>query len=290
MDTDGKLRLLLPTGRIQESVLRLLARCGLELGMTARSYRPVCSDEGVEAKILKPQNIPQLVALGRHDCGFTGHDWVVEQGAEVLELLDLGCDEASVVAAVPEGTGMDDLLRNGSVVVASEYPRITRAYVESCGFDRSVLVQTYGATEALPPDDADMIVDNTSTGTTLAMNRLRIVDRILETSTRFVCNREAYETSDRLRDSLDRMTVLLRSSLDALDRRILEMNVPSDRLDDVVAILPCMRSPTVAPLYAEEGFAVKIAMPRRDVPGLIPILMRMGARDILEYSVERIVT
>ncbi|MBN1433773.1 ATP phosphoribosyltransferase [Candidatus Fermentibacterales bacterium] len=288
-NANDRLRLLLPAGRIQEKVLGLLRRSGLEFGMTARSYKPVCSDPAIEAKMLKPQNIPQLVALGRHHCGFTGLDWVVEQEADVMELLDLGYDAATIVSAIPENLSLDELLGNGVAVVASEYRRIALDYIRNRGITGGVLVQAYGATEALPPDDADMIVDNTSTGTTLAMNRLKVVDEIMRTSTRFICNRQVYERDPEIRRKLDEIAMIMRSTLDAAEKRILEMNVPGENLEEVVGLLPCMRSPTVAPLYGEEGFAVKIAMPRCDVARLIPLLKAMGARDILEYNVEKIV-
>ncbi|MBD3369542.1 ATP phosphoribosyltransferase [Candidatus Fermentibacteria bacterium] len=284
MATDKKLRVLVPKGRIEKKVLRVLARTGMELRFGSREYKPVCSDPDLEVKMLKPQNIPPLVELGRHDCGFTGYDWIVEQRSKVRELLDLGYDPVRIVSAVPESGPAS----NGRLVVASEYRRITQNYIDSKGLD-AIFVQAYGATEALPPDDADMIVENTSTGTTLSVNRLRVVDEIMTSTTRFICNEEAYERDDWKRAKMEQMAMLIRSTLEADRRSILEMNVPPQRLEDVVAALPCMRSPTVSPLHGEDGYAVKVALARGDVTGLVPKLRKMGATDILEYRAEKIV-
>jgi ATP phosphoribosyltransferase len=285
MASDEKLRVLLPKGRIEKKVLGVLARTGMELRFGSREYKPVCRDPDLEVKMLKPQNIPPLVELGRHDCGFTGYDWIVEQGSNVRELLDLGYDPVRIVSAVPETAGPTP---NGKLVVASEYRRITQEYIATKGLS-AIFVQAYGATEALPPDDADMIVENTSTGTTLSVNRLRVVDEIMTSTTRFVCNEDAYESNGWKRAKMEQMAMLIRSTLEAGRRSILEMNVPPQRLEEVVAALPCMRSPTVSPLHGEDGYAVKVALPREDVTELIPKLRKMGATDILEYRAEKIV-
>lgn len=276
------LRLLLPKGRLLKGVTDLLDRCGMAVSGGDRDYRPSCSNPEVEVKVLKPQNIPRLVELGRHDCGFTGHDWVVETDAEVMELLDLGLSPARLVAAVPE-----ELRDTGAnLVVASEYRRITEDYMQRSGIS-GTFVRSWGATEALPPEDADMVVDICSTGATLKANRLREVDCILESTTRLICSRAAYEDPCR-RKRLDELVMLLRSLLDARGRRVLEMNVPAEGVDRVADILPCMRAPTVSPLHGQAGFAIKVAVPAKTVPELVARLKSMGAKDILEYPVERI--
>jgi ATP phosphoribosyltransferase len=284
---EPKLKMILPKGRIQEKVTRLLERIGLAFRADGRSYRPVCGSGDVAAKILKPQNIPNFVALGRHDCGFTGHDWVVEQEADVVELLDLGYDPVRIVAAVPEELARDGAYRKKRIVVASEYRRLAGDYIRRRELD-AVFVQTFGATEALPPEDADLIVDNTATGETLRRNRLEVVEVLMESTTRFVCNREVYEDPER-RERLDELVMLMRSAIYASEKVLLEMNVPGDRFEGLVRELPCMRAPTVAPLHNGDGFAVKIAVPADDVRALIPKLLAMGARDILEYRLEKIV-
>jgi ATP phosphoribosyltransferase len=284
---DSKLKMLIPKGRIQGKVLDLLSAIGLSLKPNERSYRPASPDSQLEAKMLKPQNIPMLVALGRHDCGFTGRDWVTEQQADVVDLIDLGFDPVRIVAAVPDELALSGNWRTQNIVVASEYRRITKDYMEKASLD-GVFVQAYGATEALPPDDADMIVDNVSTGETLRRNRLTIVDELMSSTTIFVCSKKAYEDPLKRR-KLDELTMLMKSSLDADQRVLLEMNVSETSLEALVNDLPCMRSPTVAALHNGGGYAVKIAVPSSDVPRLIPQLIERGARDILEYKLEKIV-
>ncbi|TET33701.1 MAG: ATP phosphoribosyltransferase [Planctomycetota bacterium] len=283
----SKLKMLLPDGHIQEKVLRLLDRIGLEVKLSERSYRPTCGEPEIELKMLRPQNAPKLVEFGRHDCGFAGHDLVVEAQADVVELLDLGYDPVKVVVAVPDGLAGSDDLFSKRLIVASEYERLAREYIKKKGLD-AAHVRTYGATEALPPEDADMVIDNTASGQTLRLNRLTVIDEILESTTRFICNREALEDPWK-KKKLEEIKMLMEATLNADKRVLLEMNVSNECFEKLVADLPCMRAPTVSPLHNEEGYAVKIAVPVKDVPKLIPRLIEAGARDILEYRLEKIV-
>ncbi len=287
----SQLKITLPTGRIQEKVLKLLNQIGVSFQETRRSYRPVCSDSTLEAKFLKAQSIPELVALGRHDCGFTGHDWIVEQEADVLEILDLGFDPVRIVVAVPEETV--DLIAGGGrnsttpLVVASEYRRLAVKYIHNAGLN-AVFVQSFGATEALPPEDADIIIDNTASGTTLSANRLVIVEEIMRSTTRFICNKESFANPEKRR-KLEEMKMLMQSTIQAQSKVLLEMNVANEDFQRLATDLPCMRAPTVSQLYNGDGYAIKIAVPSADVPQLIPRLVALGAKDILEYRLEKIV-
>ncbi len=281
------LKIVLPKGHLEEKVINLLERIGMGFKFNSRSYRPMCGDSEIEAKMLKPQNIPALVALGRHDCGFTGHDWVVEERADVVELLDLGFDSVRIVVAGPEDSiGVSD--REGRpLVIASEYERITAEYIERSKLD-AVFIRTYGATEVLPPEDADLIVDNMSSGSTLHSHRLAVVEELMASSTRFVASPEALADPWK-KEKLDEMCMLMASTLRAEEKVLLEMNAPLECFERLIKDLPCMRAPTVSPLYNGEGYAVKIAVPAGDVPRLIPRLVAAGARDILEYRLEKIV-
>lgn len=286
-----KLKLTLPGGRIQEKVLRLLEQIGVSFQQTGRSYRPVCNDNQIEAKILRAKNIPGLVALCRHDCGFAGRDWIYEQNAEVVELLDLGFDPVRIVAAMPEelaDLGMERLASSGrKLIVASEYQRLASDYIKKENLD-AVFVHAYGATEALPPEDADIIIDNTASGATLRQNRLRIVAELMRSSTRFICNASALENPLK-RKKLEEMTMLMKSTIQAREKVLLEMNVPAAVFEKIVNDLPCMKAPTVSKLHNSDGYAVKIAVSTKEVPELIPRLVALGATDILEYKLEKIV-
>ena len=286
-----KLRLTIPKGRIQEKVMTLLGQIGMNFLADGRSYRPLCSDPYVVTKLLKSQNIPSLVALGRHDCGFSGYDWIVEQDADVVQLLDLNFDPVKIVAAMPEDLVGDADFKTKDfgrkLIVASEYQNLTKRFIERNKLN-AIFVQTFGATEALPPEDADVIVDNTSTGTTLKHNRLLVVEELMRSTTRFICNKQALEDPIK-RKMLEEMTMLMKSTLLAKEKVMLEMNVSKDDFEKVVSNLPCMRAPTISELYNGDGYAIKIAVPVKEVPDLIPTLVSMGARDILEYKVEKIV-
>ena len=280
------LKMVIPKGHLYGKVVQLLNDAGFAVETNAEAYRPKVGLPGFEAKVMRPQNIPRLIELGAHDLGFTGLDWIVESGAELTEVMDLGFDPVRLAAAVPI-TFSEAKAKGRKIIVASEYENITRRFLEKRGFD-FIFLQTYGATEVFPPDDADMIVDNVATGRTLQAHRLRILAVIMESTTRLVADSAALKDpwkSERIAE----MAMLLRGVLDARGRVMLEMNVPVDKLDAVVAILPCMRSPTVSPLFADQGYAVKAAVRREEAARLIPLLKKTGASDILEYTFEKVV-
>ncbi len=282
------LKMTVPTGRMQEKVLALLKGLGIQFSQESRSYRPTSSDPMIEGKFLKAQNIPSLVSLARHDCGFAGYDWIVEQKADVVELLDLGFDPVRIVVAAPENLDLEKA-RSGNkpLVLASEYKCLAETYIEKKKLN-SIYIRTYGATEALPPEDADLIIDNTATGATLVSNRLVIIDEVMRSTTRFICSREALENKTK-RQKLEELVMLMKSSLAARKKVLLEMNVDKADFERIVKNLPCMKSPTVSELYQGSGYAVKIAVDKDEVPSLIPKLVAWGAKDILEYKLEKIV-
>jgi len=278
--------MVIPKGRIFQKIAGLLTDANLGFEANDRQYIPYIHDPDIEAKIMKPQNIAQLIELGSHDIGFTGYDWIVEMSAEVVELMDLKFDPVKIVSAVPEDMGDDDL-RNRKIIVATEYEKIATRYLKKKGFEY-FLIRTFGATEAYPPQDADMIIDNVATGQTLKDHKLRIIDEIMASSTRFIANSESMQ--DRVkREKIEELGMLFQAVLNAKERVMLEMNVPSDKLDEIVDVLPCMRAPTVAPLFEGQGYAVKSAVRKEDTIKIIPLLKRIGATDILEYEFKKVV-
>ncbi|MCL1812530.1 MAG: ATP phosphoribosyltransferase [Treponema sp.] len=281
-----KLRVLLPKGRIFDNVLQLFSEAGFPLARADRTYRPFSAADWLDVKIMKPQNVGELLELGSHDAGFTGIDWIKESGADVEELLDLGFDKVRIVAAVPSSVNNETLLKK-KLVVATEYVRLAEEWLSGQGCTYRIL-RTYGATEVFPPDDADMIIDNTSTGQTLKDNGLRIVDTLLESSTRFIASKAAMANKEK-RSRIEELIMLFRSVLDGRERVMLEMNMPKNGFEEIVASLPAMRSPTVSPLYGDKGFAVKIAVKKSEIPDLIPRLKKSGATDIVEYDLRKVV-
>jgi ATP phosphoribosyltransferase len=281
-----KLKVLIPKGRIFDNVSRLFADAGFPMYLADRTYRPAVAADWLDVKIMKPQNVGELLELGSHDAGFTGIDWIEESGADVAEALDLGFDRVRIVAAVPASFG-DAELRSKKLVVATEYVNLAEKWLKKSGYNYRIL-RTYGATEVFPPDDADMIIDNTASGQTLRDNGLKIMDTLLESSTRFVASRGAMADPEK-RSRIDELVMLFRAVLDGRERVMLEMNIPKSRFEEIAADLPAMRSPTVAPLYGGEGYAVKIAVRKHEIPEIIPRLKKLGALDIVEYDLRKVV-
>lgn len=281
------LRLGLPKGRMHEGVIALLADAGIRVAVSPRGYRPVVSLPAVEAKILKPQNVVEMLHAGTRDLGFAGADWVAELGADLVEVLDTGLDPVRLVAAAPRAILDGGRLPARRLVVAAEYERLATGWIAQRGLD-AAFVRSYGATEVFPPEDADCIIDVTATGSTLQANDLVIVDEVMRSSTRLYASRAAWDDPAR-RGRIDDLALLLRSVLDARRRVMLELNVPRERLEEVCAVLPCMREPTISPLHADSGYAVKAAVPRADLPRLIPALRARGGTDIVISPISQVV-
>ena len=280
-------RFAIPKGRMQDGILRLLRDSGVTISASARNYRPSISLDGFELKVLKPQAIVEMLSNGSRDCGFAGADWVAESGAEVVELLDTGLDPVRLVAAAPDSLLVDGGLPDRPLVVASEYAELTRRWIEERGLD-ATLLRSYGATEVLPPEDADCIVDNTATGSTLAANDLTILDELMTSSTRLYASRAAMDCDSR-REQIERLVMMVSAVLEARTRVMVEVNVSPGVLNGVLEVLPCMREPTVSPLRSGTGFAVKAAIPRADLVRVIPSVKRSGGTDVVVSNIEQIV-
>ncbi|MDR2493882.1 MAG: ATP phosphoribosyltransferase [Spirochaetaceae bacterium] len=280
------MRILIPKGRMFDNVARLFSDAGFPLSLTDRAYRPCIGAAGLTGKMMKPQNVGALLELGSHDAGFTGLDWIFEGASNVVEVMDMGFDTVRIVAAVPASLEDRDLAAK-HLVVATEYTRLAENWLEKSGY-RYRILRTYGATEVFPPDDADMIIDNTASGKTLKDNGLRIVGTLLESSTRFVASPAALADPAKKR-RIEELAMLFKAVLDGRERVMLEMNVSKSRFPDLVTGLPSMRSPTVAPLYGDNGYAVKIAVRKSEVPDMIPRLKNLGATDIVEYDLRKVV-
>jgi len=280
-----KLRILIPKGRIYDNVSQLFSEAGFPISLADRTYRPSLGASWLDAKIMKPQNVGELLELGSHDAGFTGIDWINESGADIEKILDLGFDKVRIVAAVPFDYD-EEKLKSKKLVVATEYVNLAKAWLDSRGYQYRIL-RTFGATEVFPPDDADMIIDNTSSGQTLKDNGLKITGTLLESSTYFIASRRAMENAEK-RSRIEELEMLFRAVLDGRERVMLEMNIPKEQFESLSS-LPAMRSPTIASLYGDAGFSVKIAVNKHEVPDIIPRLKKIGALDIVEYDLRKVV-
>lgn len=305
MNENATIHLAIPKGRMQDGIARLLADAGINMHVDPRGYRPVLSDPGFEVKLLKPQSIVEMLAAGSRDLGFTGADWVAEKQADVVELLDTELDQVQVIAAAPTNLLADartvsenrpwaggfrrqmSELPGRPLVVASEYERLARAWIADNDVEAS-FVRSYGATEVLPPEDADVIIDNSATGATLAANNLVIIDELLASSTRLYASRAACADPAKKR-RIDDFVLSITSVLEARKRAMLELNVQLDDLETMIAALPSMREPTISTLHGGKAMALKAAVPRADLPRLIPRLKELGATDIVVSTLDQIV-
>jgi ATP phosphoribosyltransferase len=285
--TTDVLRIGLPKGRMERAVLELLADSGVQVTPTARGYRPTVRLDHAEAKVLKPQNIVEMLAHGSRDMGFAGADWVAELSVNVVETLDTGLDQVEIVAAAPAAILTHGRLPERRLVVASEYECLTRRWIGTRGIDAEV-VRSYGATEVFPPEDADVIVDCSATGATLRANGLAVVDTLMRSSTRLYASPAAWDHPAKRR-RIEDIALLLRSVLEARRRVMLEVNASAECLEQVVAALPAMRRPTVSPLYGNGSYAVKAAVPRDSLPNVIPAVKAAGGTDVVVSTLAQIV-
>lgn len=287
-----KLKILLAKGRIYESVYELLNDVGISIHLPDRTYFPVTNQEDLAFQVVKPQITSALLAQNCADVGFSGKDWVYENGVEndVEEIMDLGFDPVRIVAAIPETKDYEKLLK-GKVTIATEYQNLTKKYIAAKKIDGTIF-RTWGTSEGFVQDNdealAQILIDNTSTGSSLRANRLKIVDTLMESSTRMYASKEAMKNPAKKQKILE-LKMLFEAVLAARSRVMLEMNVAKADFDNLIKGIPSMKSPTVSPLFGDDGYAVKIAVQKSEVPTLLPKLQSLGATDILEYELRKVI-
>lgn len=284
---NAMIRLGLPKGRMQEGVFKLLEDAGIRLSRGERAYRPKISLPGYEVKILKPQTIIEMLSTGSRDLGFAGSDWVREFNAHLVEILDTTLDPVRLVAAAPRDFLINGKLPSKNLTIASEYETITKDWIKNENIS-ATFVLSYGATEVFPPEDADCIVDNTATGSTLDANNLDIIAELMQSSTRLYASPNAMDNPLK-RQKIEDFALLMRSVLEARNRVMLEVNVTRECLDAVAETLPAMKQPTISELRSGAGFVVKAAVPRKMLATLIPIIKAKGGTDIVVTNLAQIV-
>lgn len=284
---NDKIKLGLPKGRMEKGVLEILKEAGIRVQTSSRAYRPTISLPEFETKILKPQDIVKMLHVGSRDVGFAGADWVNELEVELVELLDLELDPVKLVAAAPKESLVNGSLPKKKIIIASEYEKLTKRWIDKEKFE-AVFLHSNGATEVFPPEDADCIVDNTATGSTLKANNLEIIAELMTSSTRLYANPQAMDNPKK-REPIEKLVMVLKSVLDARKRVMVEVNVNSDNLEKVIAAIPCMKTPTISELHGGKGFVVKAAVPRNDLPKLVPTLKECGGTDIIVSRISQLV-
>jgi len=289
------LKLVLPKGSLEKSTLALFEGADLTvIRGSSVDYRASIGDPRIDdVRILRPQEIPVYVADGLFDIGITGRDWIEETGSDVVSLGELHYSKATarpvrIVVAVAGDSPVESVADLASGVrVSSEYPELTRRFFEERGIEADIQL-SYGATEAKIPDIVDVVVDITETGRALRAAGLKVIDTILTSFTELVANAESYADPEK-RHAMEQIHRLLQGTLEARGKVLVKMNVPADRLDTVIALIPSMKSPTVNELFRGAGFAVETVVAKSEINVLIPELRDGGATDILEIPLSKIV-
>ncbi|GAB4388772.1 MAG: ATP phosphoribosyltransferase [Thermodesulfovibrionales bacterium] len=286
------LKLGLPKGSLQESTLKLFRKAGYHIAVSSRSYYPEFDDPEITSMLIRAQEMAGYVEKGIIDCGLTGKDWILEQGASVHEVAELnyakeGLRPVKWVIAVPADSKIKAVKDLQGKRIATELVGFTKRFLKSRGVKAEVDF-SWGATEVKPPHLADAIVELTETGTSLRANNLRIIETILESSTRFVANRKAWQDKWK-RQKMENIVMLLKGALAAEEKVGLKMNVHEKTLKKVLGILPSMHSPTISTLTDEGWYDLDVVVDEKTVRDMIPRLKKAGATGIVEYKLNKVI-
>lgn len=286
------LRVGIPAGSLQEATGDLFRKAGYKLTFQPRSYYPSIDDPEIHCTLIRAQEMPRYVENGSLDCGLTGFDWVQESQANVTIMTELIFSKVSKrpvrwVLAVPENSEIKNISDLKGKRIATEVVNITNRWLASHKVEAQVEF-SWGATEVKPPRFADAIVDVTETGSSLRANHLRIVAELLESTTRFIANKDAHEDSWK-RKKMDDMVLMLKGALAAEGKVGLMMNVPQSSLEDVLKILPALQKPTISSLSDPSWVALNTILDESVVRHIIPKLSLAGAKGIVEYPLNKII-
>jgi len=286
------LKLGLPKGSLQEATLRLFRKAGYHITVSTRSYYPVFDDAEIESMLIRAQEMARYVENGHLDCGLTGHDWVVEQNADLVEVVELkyakeGFSPVRWVIAVPIDSKIKTLKDLEGKRIATELVGFTKRYLKSRGIKADVDF-SWGATEIKPPYLADAIVELTETGTSLRANNLRVLETIIESTTRFIANKKAWQDKWK-RQKMENITLLLKGALTAEEKVGLKMNIPEKSIRKILNLISAMHSPTISPLSDPGWYAVDVVIDEQIVRDLIPKLKGAGASGIVEYQLNKVI-
>jgi ATP phosphoribosyltransferase len=292
MSDDMRLRLGIPKGSLQETTKRLFALAGFNLRISGRSYYPDIDDPEIQCILIRPQEMARYVEQGVLDCAITGLDWLLETGAEVAQIADLKAPWPNYgtvrwVMASKEGSAFNQVQDLAGKRIATEAVGMTRRFLSEHRVEAQVEF-SWGATEVKPPDLADAIVDVTETGSSLRANNLKVMHVVLESTPRFIANHQALNEPWK-QAKIGRLEMLLMGAIRAATRVTLAMNVPCRCIDQVLALLPALSTPTVSTLADQDWVDISTVVEERLVRDLIPQLHEAGARGIIEMPINKII-
>jgi ATP phosphoribosyltransferase len=286
------LMLGLPKGSLEEATIALFAKAGWKIAVSSRSYKPSIDDEELDGRLVRGQEVSRYVEHGFFDCGLCGQDWIRENESDVVEVCDLIYSKASAkkarwVLCVPEASPIRVPADLAGKRIATELVGTVRRYFAA----RNVPVEvefSWGATEVKVPDLVDAIVDLTETGSSIRANKLRIVDTILETNTKFIANKKSWADPVK-RKKIETIALLLRGALEAGSKVGLKMNAPKKAIEAVIKAVPSLRNPTVSPLSNPDWVALETIIDESVAREIIPQLKALGAEGIVEYPLNMVV-
>ncbi len=288
----ARIRLGIPKGSLQETTQQLFVRAGYDLRISGRSYYPDIDDPAIQCILIRPQEMARYVGQGILDCAITGLDWILENDADVAELADLRAPWPNYgvvrwVMASKEDSPFHTVNDLAGRRIATEAVGMTRRFLAEHGIAASVEF-SWGATEVKPPILADAIVDVSETGSSLRANNLKVMHVVLQSTPRFIANRDALRDAWK-RTKIDRLLMLLKGAIAAATRVLLSMNVPRERVDAILRILPALATPTVSTLADPNWVELSTVVDEKQARGLIPLLHEAGARGIIELPINKIV-
>lgn len=282
----------LPKGSLEESTKNLFAKAGWKIATSSRSYKPSIDDPELDGRFIRAQEVSRYVEHGFFDCGLTGFDWIRENESDVVEVCDLIYSKASVqksrwVLCVPEASPIQRAEDLAGKRIATELVGTVKRYFEAKKIPVTVEF-SWGATEVKVPDLVDAIVDITETGNSIRANKLRIVETLLETNTKFIANKASWANPAK-RKKIQTLALLLQGALEAESKVGLKMNLPKVSLEKMVQTLPALRNPTISPLTNPEWVALETITDERVVREIVPELKALGAEGIVEYPLNKVI-
>ena len=286
------IKLGIPKGSLQESTIRLFKKAGFDINVDERSYFPSIDDPEIECMLIRAQEMSRYVEEGVLDCGLTGKDWILENKSDIKEVADLvyakrGLGKVKWVLAVPNDSKIKSAKDLEGKKIATEAVNLTKQYLKKNNVESNVEF-SWGATEVKPPRLADAIVEITETGSSLRANNLKIIDTVLESTTKLIANKESWKNEEK-RKKIESIAMLLQGAINAEEKVGLKMNVEKKNLDKILKILPALQKPTIAELSDKSWVDVDTIIDEKTVRALIPKLKEAGAQGIVEYPLNKII-
>jgi ATP phosphoribosyltransferase len=287
-----KLILGLPKGSLQEATYKMMKKAGFNVKSGSRSYMPSVDDDELDLRLIRAQEISRYVEQGTLDAGITGYDWITENGSDVTEVAQLlyakqGMRPVKWVVAVPNDSDIQSVADLQGKRIATEAVGITQQYLDNHGIKAEVEF-SWGATEVKAPELVDAIVELTETGSSLRANNLRIVETVLESTTRLIANNASYKDQWK-KTKIDQISLLLTGALNAESKVLLKLNANESTVDAITSILPALHAPTVNRLNDDGWIAVESVIDESVVREIIPRLKAAGAEGIIELPLNKII-